>query len=468
MSVEEKGISLKGTDNMPTKDEERSMSSLSFLIVWIGIAVQLVTFISAAQLYPSLSPMEIMIACLLGNIIVAILLVLTGDIGIRYGIPYAVYIRACFGYLGTHIPAFIRALPAIFWFGFQTWMGAFALNTIMDILIGYSNLTLLVILFGAVQIINTAFGFDAIVKIEWIASPAIIIIGLILQYIIMNRYNLTFGDIFAIKGDGGLSFGYGIVVMMGVYITMALNTCDFTRFLKVSKENRKGNWWAVNKGSFYAQSIGLISSMLIFTLIGLTSGIATGNWNPIEVIVDVLGVESPLVLILCLLFVIFAQWSSNISANLMPPGYIVVNFFPRKINFATGAIIAGVAGLLIQPWRLADSTPQVLVAITALLAPIVGIMICDYYLLRKTRLNIDDLYNIDGQYKYWKNVNPAAVIAYIPACLSVFYFSDYGFFTAFIISIVLYYVLMKYWIGKKYYQPEIYETSIMAKEDEVV
>src|SRR5699024_6370423 len=99
------GISLKGTDNMPSKDEERNMSNLSFLIVWIGIAVQLVTFISAAQLFPGLSPMQILVACLIGNIFVALLLTLTGDIGVRYGIPYAVYIRACFGYLGTHIPA---------------------------------------------------------------------------------------------------------------------------------------------------------------------------------------------------------------------------------------------------------------------------------------------------------------------------------------------------------------------------
>src|SRR5699024_5763281 len=233
-----------------------------------------------------------------GNIIVAILLTLIGDIGIKYGIPYAVYIRACFGYFGTHIPAFIRALPAIFWFGFQTWLGAYALNSIMEILIGYSNLVLLVIIFGILQIINTSFGFDAIMKFEWIASPAIIVIGLYLQYVIMSEYNLTFAGIFSLEGDGSLHLGYGIVVMMGVYITMSLNACDFTRFLKI--KNYK-NWWTSNSGSLVAQSIGLLSSMIIFTLIGLTSGVATGNWNPIEAIVDVLGVKNPFVLVVCLL-----------------------------------------------------------------------------------------------------------------------------------------------------------------------
>lgn len=468
MDMEVKENYLVGKDIMPTSDKQRTMSAFSFLIIWIGIAVQLVTFISASQLYPALSPGQIMLACLIGNILVAILLTLTGDIGIKYGIPYAVYIRACFGYLGTHIPSFIRALPAIFWFGFQTWMGAYALNSIMEILTGYSNEVLLIILFGIVQIINAAFGFNAIQKLEWIASPIIIVIGLIIQIMIMNKYEITFGELFSIQGDGSLSLGYGIVVMMGVYITMALNTCDFTRFLQV--RNVKGTWLEANWGSFYAQSIGLLSSMLLFTLIGITSGVATGNWNPIDVIIETIGRDNPLVLILCLIFVIFAQWSSNVSANLMPPGYIIVNFFPRKINFATAAIIAGIVGLLIQPWRFADFTPQILVIITAILAPIVGIMICDYYLLRKRRLNIHDLYDMEGQYKYWKNINPAAIIAYIPACISAFLYPDYGFFTAAVISTVLYYLCMKFWIGKVYYQPEIFENydNNKRKEEELI
>lgn len=456
-SLDEKGISLSGKDIIPTKDSQRSMSSFSFFIIWVGIAVQLVTFISAAQLYPALSPVEILLACLLGNIIVAVLLTLTGDIGVKYGIPYAVYIRACFGYLGTHIAAFIRAIPAIFWFGFQTWMGAFALNSIMEILTGYSNLTLLIILFGAVQIINTAMGFNAIQKLEWIASPAIIIIGIVIQIMIMNKYNISFSELFSLQGDGGLTLGYGVVVMMGVYITMALNTCDFTRFLKV--KDKSGTWWKANKGSAWSQTAGLLSSMLLFTLIGLTSGVATGNWNPIEVMINTIGKDNPLVLVLCLVFVVFAQWSSNVSANLLPPGYIIVNFFPRKINFATGAIIAGVVGLLAQPWEFADYTPQILVIISALLSPIVGIMICDYYFLRRRRLNVEELYKNNGQYKYWNNINPASVFAYIPACFSVFVFPDYGFFSAFVISTILYYVLMKYWIGKTYYQPELFESN---------
>ncbi|MED4206677.1 NCS1 family nucleobase:cation symporter [Neobacillus mesonae] len=452
---QEKGISLSGKDLMPTKANEKNITSMGFLMLWIGIAVQLVTFVSAAQLYPALSPKNIILACILGNVIVAGLLTLIGDIGTKHGIPYAVVIRACFGYLGTHIPAFIRAIPAIFWFGFQTWMGAYALNVIMEMLTGYSNLTLLIIVFGAVQIINTAMGIEAITKFEWLASPSILVIGILMQVLIMKEHNMTFAGLFSLKGEGGVSFGYATVVMMGVYITMTLNAPDFTRFLKTKSSPNEKSWWKLNKGSFFGHTIGLVGSMLLFTLIGLTSGVATGNWNPIDVMVETMGKNSPLLLIVCLAFVILAQWSTNISANLLPPGYIIVNFFPRKISFAMGAIIAGIIGLLMQPWNYADYVPQILMVITATLAPIVGIMFTDYYLLRKRNLNVEELYRVNGQYKYWNNINPAALIAYIPSGLSVIFFPDYGFVSALIISIVLYYPLMKYWICKIYHQPEI-------------
>lgn len=455
MENQEKGMSLTSKDLMPTKENERNITSMGFLMLWIGIAVQLVTFVSAAQLYPALSPTNIILACIVGNLIVAVLLTLIGDIGTRYGIPYAVSIRACFGYIGTHIPAFIRAIPAIFWFGFQTWMGAYALNVIMEMLTGYSNLTLLIILFGAVQIINTAMGIDAITKFEWLASPSIIIIGILMQVLIMKHYDMTFASLFSLKGEGGISFGYATVVMMGVYITMTLNAPDFTRFLKTKASPNERSWWRLNKGSFFGHTFGLVGSMLLFTLIGMTSGVATGNWNPIDVMVEVMGKESPFLLIVCLAFVILAQWSTNISANLLPPGYIIVNFFPRKISFAKGAIIAGIIGLLMQPWNYADYVPQILMIITATLAPIVGIMFTDYYLLRKRQLNVSELYRVNGQYKYWNNINPAALIAYIPAGLSVIFFPDYGFVSALVISIGLYYPLMKYWICKIYHQPEI-------------
>ncbi|WP_047154811.1 cytosine permease [Aneurinibacillus tyrosinisolvens] len=466
---QENGISLKSKDLIPTTAEERHISNFGFLMLWIGIAVQLVSFIAGAQLYPALSPTEIIVTCFIGNLVVALLLTLMGDIGIRYGIPYAVYIRACFGYLGTHIPAAIRAIPAIFWFGFLTWMGAAALNTIMEMLTGYSNLMLLIIVFGIVQVINTAMGMEAISKFEWLASPIILIIGVALQIMIMNAHHLTFSDIFSMEGKGGVSLGFAIAAQMGAYITMALNAMDFTRFLHVKKGAAEGTWWQANKGSMFGHTFGLIAAMMLFTLIGLTSGIATGNWNPIEVIIQTVGKDNPFLLFVCMVFIILAQWSTNISANLIPSSYIIINFFPRKINLVTATIIASVIGLLMQPWNFSAQLPTILVLITALLGPIVGIMFCDYYLLRKRRLNIEELYKVDGQYKYWKNINPAAIVAYLPSFLLALLSPNYGFIIAFALGALLYYPAMKYWIVKRYPQPEITQSiSVENKIEEEV
>ncbi len=460
MSKENNGISLTGPDIMPTKENDRKISSFGFMILWIGMAVQLNSFIVAAQLYPGLSPVQILIACFIGNLFVGILLWLIGSIGVDYGITFSVIIRTSFGYLGTHIPSIIRALPAIFLFGFQTWLGAYALDTIMEVLTGYSNLYLLLIVFGIVQIVNASYGIGAIQFLEWLAAPTIVLIGIYMEIKILQQYDLTLGSLLSMQGNGTSTLGYGIVVMMGNYITMVLNASDFTRFLKV---NKSGNWWQRNIGSLWSQNVGLIGSMLLLTFIGLTSGVATGTWNPVDVMIEVFGKDNPLILIGCLAFVILAQWSSNISANLLPPAYILVNFWPKKINFSKGIIISGVIGLIMLPWKFGDVMSVIFTGFTALLLPIVGIMISDYFFVRKRKINMDELYKVNGQYKYWRNINPAALIAYIPASAIAFIYVDYGFIGAFIISGGLYYFLMKYWIGKVYYQPEIFEPKNSKK-----
>src|SRR5699024_4829776 len=271
---------------------------------------------------------------------------------------------------------------------------------------------------------------------------------------LLRQYNLTLSGLFSMSGDGSSTLGYGTVVMMGNYITMVLNASYFTLFLKVDTQDK--NWWKRNLGILWSQNVGLISSMLLLTFIGLTSGVATGVWNPVDVMIDFFGKGSPLILIGCLAFVILAQWSSNISANLLPPAYIIVNIWPRKINFSKGVIISGVIGLVMMPWNYGDVMSALLAGFTALLLPIVGIMISDYFLVRKRKINMEELYKVDGQYKYWNNINPAALIAYIPAAIISFIYMDYGFIGAFIVSAGIYYTLMKYWIGKVYYQPEMF------------
>ncbi|MBP1932197.1 cytosine permease [Ammoniphilus resinae] len=445
------GLSLKGPEIMPTLESQRTVSSLGFFMINVGMYVQLVAFIMGAQLYPALSPFSIVLTAALGNVLVWILLVLTGDIGLKHGIPYSVYVRAPFGYLGAHIPGLIRALPAIFWFGFQTWLGALAINEITKLLFGFDSLTLIIIIFGIFQIINTAMGINAIEKFDWVATPVLILTGLYIEYFLITKYNLTFSS-FLVAGEGGFSFITAMAIMAGAQITMAVNISDITRFLKKGDDPSFGK---LNRGSMHAQFWGLIIPMALFVFIGLTSGIATGEWNPITVMTTVFG-DNPFVLVFVLgAFVVFAQVASNTGQNLMPPGYVFVNLFPKKIKYRDAVIAAGVIGLLIKPWAFAEFIPTILLVIACLLGPILGIMVSDYHLLRKRQLNLEDLYTPGGQYTYFKNFNPAAFIVFIPGILSGILVPDYAFFVSMIIGGLVYYLLMKYWIAKKYPQKEL-------------
>lgn len=447
------GLSLKGKDIMPKSIEDRSISSLGFFLISIGLYVQLVSFVAGAQVYPALSPLMIVVTVIVGNIAVWVLLVLTGDIGLKHGIPFAVYIRAPFGYLGAHIPALVRALPAVFWFGFQTWLGATALNLIMETLTGYSNLILIIAIFGLFQILNTALGIDAISKFDWVAAPILIVTGIIMEVVLIQRYDLTIAQIFSSSGEGGISFLSAVAIMAGAQITMAVNIADFTQFLE--RPEGDTSWVERNKGSAWAQLFGLVPPMAFFVIVGMTSGIATGEWNPILVMADVFGGNTVLLVFVLAAFVIFAQVASNTGQNLLPPGYVFVNLLPRHITFPTAVTAAGVVGLLIQPWKFADLIPTILLWISALLGPIVGIMITDYYAIRKRELNLEDLYDANGQYTYWRNFNPAAIVTYTVSAALGLLFPDLAFFVALLVSMGIYYALMKFWILDAYPQSEV-------------
>lgn len=452
---------LVAEDLLPTEAGQRHISPVDFWLIWVGMSIILTTFIVGASLYPHLAAWEIILAVALGNALVCVVLALTGDIGITHGLPFAVYIRVCYGYLGTHIPSIIRAFPAMFWFGFQTWLGAEAINTILKALTAwpgtYPYLVLIIVVFAGVQVYTTARGVRAIAYFDRLAAPALLLLGLYILYWIMQRFGLSVTAIITTpRGEvegARYSFAYAMTAMTGYWATMALNIPDFTRYLKAKAS--EPNWYRRNSGSIWAQFLSVVPAMSFFAFVGMASSVATGSWNPIDVITDMTQVGT--MWFLALLVVVLAQWSTNIGANILPPANIFANVFAPRVNFAWGCIIAGVIGLVIRPWVLADQIIHVFVYISAMLGGIAGTMISDYYFLRGRRLNLLDLYRPHGQYTYYRNINPAGFIAYVCGFGVSLVNLDYCYFISAIVSGVVYYVLMRYWIAVKYPQPEILE-----------
>lgn len=441
-------LSMHNKELIPTKDEDRNLKFADYTLLWAGMTINIAGFSVGAQLYPGLSPYMIILGILVAYGIVTILLALNGDIGIKYGIPFTIYSRACFGHKGSHIAGLIRSLPCFFWFGFQTWVGATALNEIMKILVGYSNLTLLIIIFAGLQIVNALYGLEAMAKFDWIAVPTLAIVLSGMVFWLLKSYSVTLPDILASPADNNLSFVFAVTGIAGGWITMALNAPDLTRQIKRDPNYEELSFFQRNKTAILGQILGLVIVGALVLIAGMVSGILTGIWNPIDVIVDAFQ-NNTVIVIVSLIAILFAQWSTNTTANLMPPAYILLNIFP-KLKFSISTIISGLIGLAIMPWKFSDYLVYIQALSSSLLGPIVGIMLSDYYIIRKTRLDVYALYDNNSVFKYANGFNPAAMITLIVSFVIAMLTGDYAFFTGLILSAVLYPILMKSKLMKNY------------------
>lgn len=457
---------LKNKDLLPTLDSNRNMSLLDYTLLWAGMTIDIVAFSLGSQYYNNghgLSPWSMVLAMFLGYGIVTIFTVMIGDIGTKYGISFSLYSRAAFGYKGSYIAGIIRVIPAIYWFGFLTWVGASSLNHIFAMIFpGFNNLTIMIILFAIVQIFNSIYGLKAMAKFDWLAIPLLaILFGAILINTLI-KYDISISDIMSTQTEGNFSLAFAIAGIAGGWITMALNGCDLTRQIKHRKNFQHMNFLSRNRNAIIGQIVGLMFVGILTMLIGAASGITSGYWDLNEVIPNLFN--SNFSLLFCFLAVVLAQWSTNTTANLLPPTLVLLNIFP-KLKFSVSATICGLIGVLIIPLQAQGSTFLVFVQywISQMLGPVIGILLADYFIIRKCKVNIHDLFMLDGQYQYFKGFNPAAISTIIISFLLGLPCGDYAFFVGLFCSIVLYSILMKFIILTKFEQNIGKEKFLMQK-----
>jgi NCS1 family nucleobase:cation symporter-1 len=341
----------------------------------------------------------------------------------------------------------------LYWFGFLTWVGASALNYIMGMFIsGFDNLTLMIILFGGLQILNAMYGLKAMAKFDWLAVPLLAILFAAIIVTITTKFGVSIPDIIATPAEGQMSFAYAVAGIAGGWITMALNGPDLSRQIKRDPDYASQGFFRRNRRAFIGQFIGLMIVGVVLMLIGMAAGIVTGEWDLNKVCL--LLFESRLSLVLAFIVIVFAQWSTNTAANLMPPTYILISLFP-KLKYWSATVIAGVIGLGIMPWKIQSSGTflvDVQVWISTMLGPIMGIMLADYFIIRKSQLNVHDLYTPNGQYQYEGGYNISAMIALISGFALSFLSSSYAFFIGLVTSPIIYVLLMRAYTLKKYDQ----------------
>jgi NCS1 family nucleobase:cation symporter-1 len=450
--------SLYNEDLAAIPPDRRTWGLYNYVSLWVAMSVCIPTYMLASGLIAGgMSWWQAIGTILLGNLIVLIPMLLNAHAGTRYGIPFPVFVRASFGVRGANVPAVLRALVACGWFGIQTWIGGQAIFAMLGILWPSARgwppgIWICFFAFWALNIFVIWRGIETIKFLEGIAAPFMLGVGLLLLWWITGLAGglgpvLSAPSKFNSTGEFVRFFIPSLTGMVGFWATVALNIPDFTRYARSQRDQMWG------------QALGLPAAMTLYSFIGVAvtsaSVVIFGEaiWDPVVL----LGrFNRPVVALIALIALLVATLNTNVAANVVSPSNDFSNLNPRRISFRTGGLITGVIGVLLMPWKLlGDFSAYIfgwLVGYSGLLGPIAGIMIADYFVLRKRDLDVDALYRSDGEYRYTRGVNWRALAALamgIAVALAGLFFGpmrwlyDYAWFVGFLISAAAYLGLMR-------------------------
>lgn len=418
-------------DMAPTTRDERRWGMRDIAVLWISMSACIPTYMLASSLIDGgMNWWQAVLTIFLGNVIVLLPMVLNAHAGTRYGISFPVYCRASFGLRGANVPALLRALVACGWFGIQTWIGGLAIYNILSVFfpswaeakpiagLGINAVQLACFLaFWSINMLVIYKGIESIRVLLNIKAPLLIALGLALlawAYQQAGGFGPMLSQPSAFVPGGpkeGQFWGFfagALTANVGFWATLALNIPDFSRFARSQRDQVLG------------QALGLPTTMGLYSFIGVAVTSATvviyGQpiWDPVVLLTKF---SSPVVLIVAMASLCLATLATNIAANVVSPANDFAHLWPRRISFRVGGLITGLIGILIQPWHLVKNASvyidKWLIGYSSLLGAVGGILIADYFALRRTHLDLPGLYRQEGPYWYSGGFNPRALIALV-------------------------------------------------------
>jgi nucleobase:cation symporter-1, NCS1 family len=457
---------LFNPDLAPVPIAERTWSTYNYAALWISMAHCIPTYMLASGLIASgMNWWQALVTVLLGNTIVLVPILLNSHPGTKYGIPFPIFARAAYGTIGSNLPALMRALVACGWFGIQAWIGGEALNTFFASIVpgwpallgaGFGGHTttewVSFLLFWTLNIFIIYRGMNLLREVEnWAAPFVLLMTAALLGWAVWRAHG--FGPLlsqpgkFSTPGEFFTIFVPSLTAMIGFWATLSLNMPDFTRFGRSQREQIVG------------QVVALPTTMFVFAAMGVLITSATSIiygeliWDPVKLIGRF---RDPLVIAVSMFTAVVATLAVNIAANVVSPANDFANAFPRLISFKTGGVITGIIGIVIQPWRLlADPSGYIftwLLGYSGGLGSIAGVLIADYWVVRKRSLRLEDLYLTDGMYRFsggWHLAGALATVAgcgaawgglVIPAMRPLY---DYAWFVGFGVAFAVYLALAR-------------------------
>ena len=417
---------LWNRDLAPTTPAQRTWTTYHIAALWIGMSVVITTYtLASGIMQQGMNWWQAMLTILLGNTIVLVPMILNAHAGTKYGVSFPVLCRAAFGVRGANVPAILRAIVACGWFGIQTWIGGLALHELLlAAWPGWANVPgntgIAFMIFWLIQAAIILYGLEGIKILESWSAPLLLGGGAALLW-------------WAIDNGGGLGrilsesqrlqqgqtpfwtlFPAALTANVGYWATLSLNIPDFTRYAKDQRSQILG------------QAFGLPTTMTAFAFIGVAVTSATivifgeAIWDPVQLIVRI---GTPGVIIVSAIIVLAAQLTTNMAANVVSPANDFSSLAPRRISYVAGGLITAVIGIVMMPWRLYyDAAHYIftwLIGYSSLMGAIGGILIADYWLLRRRELSVADLFLLNGRYSYNNGVNWRAMLALVLAVLPV-------------------------------------------------
>ncbi|HXB62139.1 MAG TPA: NCS1 family nucleobase:cation symporter-1 [Acidobacteriaceae bacterium] len=449
--------SLYNHDLAPTSPEQRTWTTYNYIALWFSMSMEVTTYMLASSLIAGgMNWKQAVGTILLGNLIVLIPMLLNAHAGAKYGIPFPVFVRASFGVRGANLPAILRAIVACGWFGIQSWLGGQAIYAMISVTWPHTAQMpgVLWACFLGFWLLNMAVvwkGVESIRFLQSFSAPFMLIMSLALLFFMLHKAG-GFGPMLAapsaFKTTGSfLHFFFpSLTAMVGYWATLSLNIPDFTRYAKNQDAQIVG------------QAFGLPVAMTLYSFIGIavTSASAVVFGHPIWSPIILMGqFHQPVVAFLAMIALLVATLNVNIGANVVSPSNDFSNLAPSLISYRTGGLITGFLGLAMMPWKLMATFGSYifgwLVGYSGLLGPVAGIMVADYFFIRRTHLAVEPLYHRGGPYEYTKGINPRALIALACGVFvaliglvvpRVHFLYDYAWFVGFGLSAAVYVALM--------------------------
>lgn len=427
---------LINPDLRPIPRSARSWSSATYLALWVGMAINAATWTLAASLIAmGMNWLQSVFTIVLANLIILIPMLFNSHAGAKHGISFPVFTRSSFGIRGSNVPALLRALVGCGWAGIQTWLTALALDLACGVIFGSAWADAPVVSLGFVgeqritlwacfllcavgQVWVIVRGFGAIKRLQQLAAPLISVALIVLLVYLLVRSRGDLGPLISQPSQVGWGrdfwlgvFPPGLMANIAFWATLSLNMPDFTRFAKDQRSQLRG------------QIIGLPTSMFAFSMVAIlvTSTAAvvfkvdpTSLWSP-DALVGTLG--NPIVVVIGSLIIVLANFSTNVAANMVGPALDMTNAFPKVIDFRRGVFLVMVLGTIMLPWKLL-SNPESYVFVWlgfygGITGAIGGIMVVDYWILRKTNLDVPALFVPGSKYWYTGGFNIKAIVAFL-------------------------------------------------------